>query len=246
VRAWCGLNGRGRAWKAGKRRGLRPCRTIAWESFPGGRLTCGSRQDGAIELGARLRCCPLLPGRCSSSAGQPRAAPRVRTTSAVSTRCTRTLVSASFTTVTCRVVTSTPAEAGRRLPASQPASDRARPSAAARARGLPRTSTCSSPATSTAGLATAARAVLRRAIAGVADLASSRACPVGSSLSTIGSSLGQRHCRSVPATSLDGPGKGEDRAARMPNREVGKLHDGVPASVAPWRGACARRGRCPR
>ena len=145
MRAWCGLNGRGRAWKAGKRRGLRPCRTIAWESFPGGRLTCGSRQDGAIELGARLRCCPLLPGRCSSSAGQPRAAPRVRTTSAVSTRCTRTLVSASFTTVTCRVVTSTPAEAGRRLPASQPASDRARPSAAARARGLPRTSTSSSP-----------------------------------------------------------------------------------------------------
>ncbi|MDF2745446.1 MAG: hypothetical protein K0S88_6825 [Actinomycetia bacterium] len=246
MRAWCGLNGRGRAWKAGKRRGLRPCRTIAWESFPGGRLTCGSRQDGAIELGARLRCCPLLPGRCSSSAGQPRAAPRVRTTSAVSTRCTgRWCQRPSPPSPAEWLPLRQPRQAGASRPANPPAivPGRARPPAPA---GCPGPPPAAAPATSTAGLATAARAVLRRAIAGVADLASSRACPVGSSLSTIGSSLGQRHCRSVPATSLDGPGKGEDRAARMPNREVGKLHDGVPASVAPWRGACARRGRCPR
>jgi len=31
-------------------------------SFPGGRLACGSRQDGAVQLGARYRCRPLLPG----------------------------------------------------------------------------------------------------------------------------------------------------------------------------------------
>jgi hypothetical protein len=131
------------------------------------------------------RCCPLLTGGCPSSAGQPRATPRVRTTSAVSTRWTSTLVSASWTIVTCRVVTSTSAAEGGRPPASQPARDRARLSAAARPRGLRRTSTSSSPATSAAGLATVARAVLRRAVARVADLAHSKARPVGSGLSTI-------------------------------------------------------------
>jgi hypothetical protein len=135
------------------------------------------------------RCRPLLPGDCSSSAGQPRAAPRVRTTSVVSRRWTRTLLSAWLATVICRVVTSTPAEVGGRRPASQRASDRARSSAAARARGLPRISTSSSPPTSLAGLATAARVVLGRAEAGAAELASSRAPPsVGSARSTIGSS----------------------------------------------------------
>jgi hypothetical protein len=111
--------------------------------------------------------------------------------------------------VTRHVVTSTPAEVGGRLPASQRASDRARPSAAARARGLRKTSTSSSPATSPAGLATAARAVLRRAGAGVADLASfSAPPPVGSALSTIGSSSRWRHCRRVRATSLEGTAAG--------------------------------------
>jgi cardiolipin synthase len=106
-----------------------------------------------------------------------------------------------FYTAIRRVVTSTPAEAGGRLLASQRASDRARPSAAARARGLRRTSTSRSPATSAAGLATAARAVLRRAGAGAADLASSRAPAVGSARSTIGFLLRQRHVGASLASS---------------------------------------------
>jgi hypothetical protein len=92
------------------------------------------------------RCCPLLPARCSSSAGQTRATPAVRTTSAVSTRWTRMLVSASFTTVTRPVVTSTQAEASRRRPASQPASDRARSS------GPPAPAGCAGPQPATARL----------------------------------------------------------------------------------------------
>jgi hypothetical protein len=137
--------------------------------------------------------------------------PQVRTTSAGSTPWTRTLVSASCTTVTGRVVTSTPAEAGGHRPASQPASDRARPTAAARARGLPRTSTSSSPATSPAGLATAAGTVLRRAVAEVADLGSSMARPMGAALSTIGSSLGRRHWRSMPPRAWKALVAGEGR-----------------------------------
>ena len=42
-----------------------------------------------------------------------------------------------------------------------------------------------------------------RALAGVAELASVRARPVGSSLFAIGSSLRQRHCRGVRAMSLE-------------------------------------------
>jgi hypothetical protein len=45
------------------------------ESFPGGRLTCGDRQEGLSSWAFGYRCCPLLTGRCSSSAGQARATP---------------------------------------------------------------------------------------------------------------------------------------------------------------------------
>jgi hypothetical protein len=102
----------------GKSRGPRPCRTFAQESFPGGRLACGSRQDG-LSSWVHLPLLSLAAGHRSSSADQTRATPRVRTTSAVSTRWTSTVVSACWTTVTRRVVTSTPAQAvghhGRRF-----------------------------------------------------------------------------------------------------------------------------------
>jgi hypothetical protein len=43
---------------------------LRYESFPGGRLTCGDRQERPFSWPFAYRCCPLLPGRCSWSAGQ--------------------------------------------------------------------------------------------------------------------------------------------------------------------------------
>jgi hypothetical protein len=101
-------------------------------------------------------------------------------------------VSASWTTVTCRVVISTPAEAGGRLPARQRVSDRARPSAA----GRPRPWVAQDLRQQESGYlggwpGDGGQGGLPPHRAGVADLAGSRARPVGSALSTIGSSLGK-------------------------------------------------------
>src|SRR4029450_9250852 len=74
-----------RAWQVARFAACDHAEPLLRRAFWAGRLTCGSRQDGAIELGARLPLLPLLPGRCSSPAGQPRATPRVRTTSAMPT-----------------------------------------------------------------------------------------------------------------------------------------------------------------
>jgi hypothetical protein len=142
------------------------------------------------------------------------------------------------------------ASRGRQAPPGQPTRQRScRPSAAARARGLPTTSTSSSPATSAAGLAT------RRP-----GRSSAAPQPVWQIWPAPGHD--RWHLRGPPSVPPSDSGiveraghelgrpwpRAKTRAARTPNREVRglPLHDGVPAGVARCHGACAWRGRCPR
>jgi hypothetical protein len=166
--------------------------------LPGGRLTCGSRQDRAIELGARLPLLPLAARAllivCGPTGGPlPGCArPAPSRHGAQGRWCQR----------------ASPPSPAEWLPLRQPRQ--------AGATGQP---------TRHQGMTGGIFTVHHRFL------------------------LGQRHCRSVPATSLEGPGRGRSPgAARTPNREVRgqPLHDGVPAGVARCHGACAWRGRCPR
>jgi hypothetical protein len=120
----------------------------------------------AIELGARLPLVPLAARAllivCGPTAGHSQGAHNQR-------RLDTVYKDAGVSVLHHRHLPSgyLDASRGRQAPPGQPTRQRScRPSAAARARGLPTTSTSSSPATSAAGLATTARAVLRRAIAG--------------------------------------------------------------------------------
>jgi hypothetical protein len=60
---------------------------------------------------------------------------------------------------------------------------------------------------------------------------------VGSSRSTIGASLGQRHCRSVPATSLEGPGRGRRPVLRARRTARSEAYRCTTVSLRALRGA---------
>ena len=168
----------------------------------------------------------------------PAAAPGRAGIRAVSTRRTRTPAAPtphSSTTVTRHAVMDTPTGAeGRRRPATRRASERASPSAAARARGLRRTSTSRSAATSPAGLATVANAATRRRATGVADRANSRTPLEPPSPWAIGSSSNVARHRQPVAAQLWPASR---NASTTPNSsDAGGPADQDPGN--PW-GSCA-------
>jgi hypothetical protein len=131
------------------RRNLHP-RTVALRELSGRlpdvRASLGKRCLAGRSLTAVVPCCPGVAHRLRANRGPLRDADDQRRLDTVD----------------------------QHASVSQPASDRARPSATARARGLRRTATNSRPATWPASLATAARMVIREAAAGWADLPSSQ------------------------------------------------------------------------